>query len=395
MSSNLGDIIVSLGIDSRKWYEEAAKLGTSAKGLGGKINDGLTGGGRGLGSSLVGGIAQSFQAGASGGLEGAVSAGVGAIASRISGLGGPWGIAIGAGVGILADQLIPKLLNSRSAMDDFSKSIETNISAMERRNRTAFERIDFEDRLGRLGEKGSRLEIEDAKRSKEIESKKLRFELVDLEGELADAVHKGLKLGGIESRDPAKRGLFTDYGLLRDDAKLTLDKDVLGKGADDIASMLERRVEIGRSLTRLTGDAFRLETLVPGSIERTERERRKLEADAFRKADPLVGGVGQLEKITDLVSTGALEKSVGMRAARGVFEDYKRSNLFSTENLKNDAAVAGTTSGFSALQASLRGREDEMRNSTNKGLQILERMLRGIEAVQKAVESPDEGEDID
>lgn len=392
-SSSIGDIVATVGLDTRKWYDEAAALGTSAKGLGSTLRGALSGGK--LGAGFVGGIADIVAGGASGGLEGAASSMIGTLTSISTKLG-PWGLAIGAGVGILGDQLIPKLFSSADGMNAFTRAIETNISALGREVTAAGAAIDSADRLAKLGKSGSPGDIAAASESSSLRISKLEAERDLVEKAYGEAVFAAVKAGGVRITDPARRGLFNAGGLVDDRVDYELDRSKLGDSAiANIDALKGRLSSLRRSVAVASSEKGAIDSLRPGAISREDSRlelaeiiRRAGEAQAIRDADPFRGSLNRINHIRGLVDDQFLDRGVGGAAANRIASDFRRTKEIDTTGLKNDAAIGGTAAGFSELQRILRGNEDAVRTSGDRQVQLLER-------IASAVEKGETGVDID
>lgn len=355
MPGNLGDIVVSAGIDSRQWYEEAVKLQNSAKSLGSGIQAGIAGK-SGIGGSIVSGVTNALSAGASGGIGGAVSSVSTAIGGALTKFGA-WGVAAGAVVTTLGG-IASEYIESRRVIDEFSAAIDRNVNALDRQVQKSNEAIQFTEKLRGLREGASAGDISTELRSRDVDLSKLRAERDLTHRALSDETFSAVKLGAVTITDPARRGLFNAGGLIDPRVSFSVSSKILGEeGASRLSGLYERFSKLNREIDVREKERGGIEALKP-SATRLDEERfssaRLGDVLAARRSDPFIGAQIQAREIGILLGRD-LDSDAGNRALTSVMKSFRGAlDLPNVANQSNSASIGGTASGFSELQASIR-----------------------------------------
>jgi hypothetical protein len=377
--SNLGDIVVTAGIDSRKWYEEAAALGNSAKALGGKIHEGLSGG---KGSLIVDTLSSTLSGGL-GGATGTVSKAIDGYLSRFGALGAATGLLVGVGI----SAAVASLEKENRAFQQVGETIGTTTTRLDGFIERQRSLASFQAGLGRIGTTAagtaSLVEID----SRISAGKSINTSLASEErGLLRDL---SVATEALEtSKINADENFFTSL-LGFEDATVPFAKAV---------SEIEGKLEAVRNRRAANaagvGSAQEQRDLLLQEQSNIEKRERSAEAQKIREADPGFSAKTRLEKIRGLVADGFLEKGVGAAAGKLIFAEFQRAIAPpDTTGLRNEGNVAGTSSAFSALQASLRQDRAATEGLSSTSQQMLETLKQILAALTDSAEEPP-GEDV-
>lgn len=366
MSAAIGDVVASFGLDGRKWFEESVAIQNSAKQLGQNVS-----------ASLKGALAvDTLSSGVTRGLTGAASTAAAGLQTTLSTRFGALGNAVGIVAGIAIVDGIKSLINEKDAFAGISETVAT----------TNRELDGFIQRQSRIADFS--LKIDSLTSIKD-----------------ADALDKSLNSQINAARDRVSSIQEQERNVtaeIRKTERARDDSRFFGEGlarrlgiavpADQLDAQIEKlqaqRSELRAGLRGAGADLGALEEqrrLLDENRGNIEEQQKKAEADRIREANPdFQSRLSQLERINELVVGGNLERSVGVVAGQRILADFQRTLPQPDAGRPNTGNVLGTSSAFSALQASLRQdkSQEALTDVNRQQLQKLEEILRAIQGNQ-------------
>jgi hypothetical protein len=399
MSVNAGDIVVSLGMDTQDWFDKASAIGRSARQLGGSIKTelsaGIKSGLANIAVDVIGGISRG------GNLESvALSAGTavaGSIAEGMAKSSSKFSLVIGAAVTALGAVLAKKYQESADALRTFTAEIDANSEALNKNVSAARGAIDAADRLSKLRESGTPGDLKAARGGVETDLKKLEAERTLVNSALTDAVRLAGNRGYID-KGSIRGSLFLPNGDINPNARFSLVGDA-GGASDTIIGLSKRFNELNELIPGRKKELADLDALAPDVATADKARERATRAAAFKDADLVLRTGARFDDLADLAAGGEVDPAVALRAATGLRSSLAGALNPSAANRANPAAIGGTASGFSSLQASLResktaeeGLSDIARQQLNRMDQFIRKQEELINAVN-GQSTPTEGMD--
>lgn len=366
-SSSIGDIVATVGLDTRKWYDEAAALGTSAKGLGGKIHEGLEAG---RGQLAV----QAFSASLSGGIPAAASVATDALSSYV-GKFGALGSAIGVVAGVGISTLIGSLVSEKDSFDNLSSSVDASVKSLDAFIDRQTRLTTFKGGLSKIasdrerGAVGLDLDTQLAVANKADEG------FASKEAAILEQIHRTQQALTAARMDPEETwlGRMLGFDIPEDRIRDQLDKQM---------GMLEDIRTRRRANSGTIGTIEEQKRLLDQERTNIEGRERQAEAEKIRGDDPFASAKSRLQRVQELTDSGLLDRDVGARAGQRIFDAARNSvSPRDASSLRNDANVAGTAAAFSALQDTLRNApgQDRLNETAEKQLSALEKIYSQLQ----------------
>lgn len=397
MGSAAGDLVAIAGMDTTDWVQGCIRLQNSTNQAAGAINNNL---GRTIGQ--VGFAVQDFSSVLGMGGKNALGRALMSTANNVQMLGqafGPWGMAISSVAGALGAILIPKLFESGEATKTMADNIIESLKSMEDLSKSAASLSRSLINVGNIDtSKGIKSRLDDMK----SEVKIITTSRADLEAKLTEqfnaAVGAGL-LTATEGKDIASRIRFAPVeksGMFGSSVTGGVEtKDALMKGVDALEKLREEERHL-----MIVRDAASVKLKEIEKDEAGKRIEKTGAADLKRRMEAYADSLEESAKIIENSRTkfdiakdrmkdievfaqqGLLSPAQANKAATDVIKDFAAAAGAKTGQ-PNAAVIAGTSEGFSALQASLRQGNERSNDQLTVLRQMAELLKQQIAATTK------------